>query len=104
VLLDAGDAAISAGWSAVGAQLVAQLQDVESPNLLKSYLDDAVRKYATGPGERPQERPGVRGHRHDHDCGQHQVRRARRRHCEPGHAPDRRCWKRGARRGEPAPA
>jgi hypothetical protein len=34
---------------AVGAQLAEELQGVESPHLLKAYLGDAVRKYATGP-------------------------------------------------------
>lgn len=33
----------------VAAELEAQLQDVESPELLKAYLDDAVKRYATGP-------------------------------------------------------
>jgi Family of unknown function (DUF6236) len=33
----------------IGAGLAAQLQGVESPDLLRAYLDDAVRKYSTGP-------------------------------------------------------
>lgn len=33
----------------IGAALTAQLQDVESPELLKTYVDDAVQRYATGP-------------------------------------------------------
>ena len=33
----------------VAAALTEELQDVESPELLKAYLDDAVRRYATGP-------------------------------------------------------
>jgi hypothetical protein len=33
----------------VAAELEAQLQDVESPEILKAYLDDAVKRYATGP-------------------------------------------------------
>lgn len=33
----------------VAAALTAELEDVESPELLKAYLDDAVRRYATGP-------------------------------------------------------
>ena len=33
----------------VAAELEAQLQQVESPELLKTYLDDAVKRYATGP-------------------------------------------------------
>jgi Family of unknown function (DUF6236) len=33
----------------VAAGLATQLQDVESPELLKAYLDDAVKRYASGP-------------------------------------------------------
>ena len=33
----------------VAAELETQLQHVESPELLKAYLDDAVKRYATGP-------------------------------------------------------
>jgi hypothetical protein len=33
----------------VAAELEVQLQDVESPEILKTYLDDAVKRYATGP-------------------------------------------------------
>ena len=29
----------------------AELQEVESPQLLQAYLDDAVRRYATGPAD-----------------------------------------------------
>lgn len=35
----------------VGAQLAAQLREVSSPELLQAYLDDAVRKFATGPAD-----------------------------------------------------
>jgi hypothetical protein len=35
----------------VAAALAQELQDVESPELLKAYLDDAVRRYATGPAD-----------------------------------------------------
>jgi hypothetical protein len=34
---------------AVGAELSAQLSNVESPDVLRAYLDDAVRRFATGP-------------------------------------------------------
>jgi hypothetical protein len=35
----------------VAAELEVQLKDVESPELLQAYLDDAVKRYATGPAD-----------------------------------------------------
>jgi hypothetical protein len=35
----------------LGARLAQQLRDVESPEILSAYLDDAVRKYSTAPAE-----------------------------------------------------